>query len=332
MTDQANYPRPRTRSADLRDSGSVATASDFDRDGDLDLFVGGRVIPGQYPLAPNSRLLRNEKGKLIDVTDKLAVGLRTSGLVTSALWSDVDQDGWIDLLVTHEWGPVKLFRNDRGRLVDQTENAGLATTLGWFNGIAAADFDGDADIDYVVTNFGLNTKYHASPQAPARLFYGDFEGKGKMRLIEAEYEDGSLFPVRGKSCSTRAMPFLGNKYTKFNEFALASVEDIYSQKCLNDAHEFTATTLVSGVLINDGGGHFEFRPLPRIAQISPGFGVVLEDVNADGNPDIYLAQNFFSPQPETGHMDWWAEPVATGRWEGRLRAGLAGSKRAGRTA
>ncbi len=288
---------------DLRDSGSVVTAADFDRDGDLDLFVGGRVVPGKYPLTPTSRLLQNDAGKFTEVTEELAPGLGETGLVTSAVWSDADDDGWPDLLVTHEWGPVKLWRNEKGRLVDRTGAAALAERLGWWNGIAARDLDHDGDIDYVVTNFGLNTKYRVYPDKPLLLYYGDFEEKGVMRLVEAHYEDDHLFPVRGRSCSSAAMPTLGEKFPSFKSFASASLEDIYTPRCLSESHRFEANTLESGVLWNDGTGKFTFRPLPRLAQASPAFGAIIADVDGDTHADIYIVQNFFGPQPETGRMD-----------------------------
>ena len=147
------------------DSGSSVVAADYDRDGDLDLFVGGRIIPGLYPVTPNSRLLQNEAGKFGDATDGVE-GLKEIGLVTGAVWSDVDNDGWIDLLVAQEWGPIKYFRNDEGKLVDQTSEAGLSDVLGWWNGITAIDVDNDGDMDFAATNFGLNTKYHASVKRP----------------------------------------------------------------------------------------------------------------------------------------------------------------------
>ena len=301
---------------DLRDSGGVVVAGDFDADNDLDLFVGGRVIPGKYPLSPSSRLLRNDDGRLVDVTQQLAPALLKTGLVTGALWSDADGDGRVDLLVTHEWGPVKLFRNDGGRLVDMTQQAGLADRLGWWNGITGRDLDGDGDVDYVVTNFGLNTKYHASKEKPALLYYGDFDGKGTMRLVEAEFEDKKLFPVRGKSCSTHAMPHLGDKFSTYKGFAIAELPQIYTPKCLNEAHRFAADTLESGVLLNDGKGHFRFLALPRLAQIAPAFGVVLTEVNGDGVADLYLVNNFFSPQPETGRMDGGLSLLLLGRGDG----------------
>ena len=311
-----NFTKATDALPDLRDSGSVVVASDFDRDGDLDLFVGGRVIPGEYPLAPRSRILQNNGGQFTDVTESVAPSLATTGLVTGAIWSDADDDGWLDLLVTHEWGPVKLFHNDRGRLVDQTDGAGLAERLGWWNSIAGRDLDGDGDVDYVVTNFGLNTRYHATAEHPVRLFYGDLDGSGVRHLIEADYEGDTLYPVRGKSCSTNAMPSLAEKFTTFNAFALASLDEIYTDDRLKKAEEFQINTLESGVLLNDGTGRFTFAALPRLAQASPGFGVVLTEVDGDGHADIYVAQNFFSPQAKTGRMDGGLSLLLKGAGDG----------------
>lgn len=311
-----NFERSHEALPDIRDSGSVVAAADFDRDGDLDLFVGGRVIPGKYPLAPNSRLLRNDGGVFTDATSQAAPELLNSGLVTSAIWSDANDDGWTDLLVTHEWGPVKLYVNRQGILENRTKGAGLADLLGWWNGVASGDFDGDGDSDYVVTNFGLNTKYHASEEKPTLLYYGDFDHSGRMRLVEAEHEDDILFPVRGKSCSTSAMPHLGARFKTFHEFALASVDEIYTSECLESAHRFAVTVLESGVLINDGTAHFEFHPLPRIAQIAPAFGVCVCEANGDGISDVFIVQNFYSPQPETGRMAGGLSQLLLGNGDG----------------
>ena len=176
--------------------------------------------------------------------------------------------------------------------------------------------DGDTDIDYVVTNFGLNTKYHASAESPALLYYGDFDNTGKFSLIEAEYEDETLYPVRGRSCSTHAMPFLADKFHTYREFALADLSQIYTKECLTDAHRFAATSLESGVLLNDGAAHFEFIPLPRLAQASPSFGIVLTEVDGDGIADMVIAQNFFSPQVETGRMDGGLSLLLRGNGDG----------------
>lgn len=302
-----------------RDSGSCVAAADFDRDGDLDLFVGGRSIPGKYPLAANSRLLRNDsangKVQFADVTREIATGLSNAGMVTGAVWSDANRDGWSDLLVTYDWGPVRFWENQQGTLVEQTQRAGLADRLGWFNGIAGRDIDNDGDIDYVVTNFGLNTKYHADADHPVQLYYGDLDETGSFRLVEAEFEDGVCYPVRGRSCSSHAMPFIKEKFGSYHDFALASLEDIYSDQ-LDQTKKLEVNELRTGVFINDGRASFEFNPLPHIAQISPGFGVVVTEVNGDGNADIYLAQNFFTPQLETGRMDGGVSLLLYGNGDG----------------
>ena len=302
-------------------SSGPACASDFDWDGDLDLFVGGRVIPGQYPTAPGSRLLRNDgQGKFEDATTEIAPALAKTGMVTGALWSDADGDGWLDLLLTQEWGSVALFRNVAGQLTDATAAAGLSDLTGWWNGLTGGDFDGDGDIDYAVCNFGLNTKYHASAEKPALLFFGDLDGSGKSRIVEAEFEGSFCYPIRGKSCSTQAMPSLAKRFGSYEKFAIAELADIYTSNRLAAARRFEAKVLESGVLLNDGKGRFVFRPLPSLAQIAPGFGLVACELNGDGNLDLAIAQNFFTPQPETGRMDGGLSLVLTGSGDGSFQA------------
>ena len=312
---------------EMHDSGSVVNACDFDRDGDLDLFVGGRVIPGRYPLPPKSHLLRNDNGKFTDVTEALAPGLSKIGMVTGAIWSDADNDQINDLLITCEWGPVRFFRNAGGKLENRTSEAGLYNHWGWWNGIVGSDIDNDGDIDYAVTNFGLNTKYHASMKKPTRIFYGDFGEKGESRVVEAEYENDILYPVRGRSCSSHAMPFLFDKFETFRGFASASLTDIYTPKTLSKSTQFAATELQSSILINDGKGKFRFQALPRIVQIAPGFGLDFCDFNGDGNIDLYILQNFHGPQAETGHMAGGVSQLLQGDGSGQftpIRPDLSG--------
>lgn len=184
-------------------SGSCVVAADYDRDGDLDLFVGGRAVPGAYPLAPPSRLLRNDsegrQPRLTDVTAEAAPGLLDAGMVTGALWTDANGDGLPDLMLTVEWGPVRLFQNTGTTLVEMTRQAGLGDRLGWWNSIAGTDLDHDGDIDYVVTNFGLNTKYHPGFDHPYRIYFADFDGDGHRDIVEAKSKDDHLLPVRGFS-------------------------------------------------------------------------------------------------------------------------------------
>ena len=288
---------------DLRVPGSSVSAADYDRDGDLDLFVGTRFQARQWPLPADSYLLQNNDGKLVDVSQEKAQSLKNLGLVTGSVWSDVDQDGWVDLLVTLEWGPVKLLKNQNGTLVDATEDSGLATQSGWWNSISSGDVDNDGDLDFVVMNFGLNTKYHADDEHPVTLFASDFDENGTLDLVEAEYEGDICYPIRGRSCSSHAMPFLKEKFPTYHEFALADVSQIYSDNSLDDSLRYAANQLQSALLINDGSGKFDLRLLPRMVQISPGFGTALRDFNGDGNLDLCIAQNFMNPQPETGQMD-----------------------------
>lgn len=300
-----------------RVSGSVACVADYDRDGDLDLFVGGRIVPGRYPETPQSQLLQNDgKGTFSNVTPQQ---LADTGLVTSALWSDVNLDGCIDLLVTHDWGPVRLFINRKGKLTRHPLPR-LDERTGWWNSIAGADIDGDGDMDYAVGNVGLNTKYEASAEHPTQLFYGDLDGSGRPRLVEAEFEGSTAFPVRGRSCSSGAMPTLGGRFPTFKSFAAASLEEIYGSDRLEQSRLLSATTLESGVLINqtksDGEVQFEFRPLPRVAQVSPIYGMAFLHVNDDAFPDLYVAQNFFGPQRETGRMDGGVSLLLEGRGDG----------------
>jgi hypothetical protein len=273
---------------DLRLSSSVVCAADMDRDGDLDLFVGTRLVPGAYPTAAPSHVLRNDGGKF-------SAEAVPAGMVTSALWSDADDDGWLDLLVTREWGAVLFYRNEKGKFAAPV----AVTEAGWWNSIAGRDLDNDGDVDYVLGNFGLNTKYHDS----ARIYYGDFDGSGKGQIVEAKVGDGSLLPVRGKSCSQNAMPSLREKFPTFHSFASATLEDIYTEPKLASALMHEVTELRSGVLWNEGSGKFTFAPLPRLAQVAPVFGIALTDVDADGWCDVFLVGNFYGPQAETGRMD-----------------------------
>ncbi|MBL8728084.1 MAG: VCBS repeat-containing protein [Planctomycetes bacterium] len=292
------FTRDDTVLPDVRESSGHACAGDFDRDGDLDLFVAGRLVPGRFPDAPPSHLYRNDGGTFVDVTAELAPGLHTAGMVTSALFTDVDDDGWPDLLVAAHWQPVRLLHNDGGKAFrDRTAAAGLAPHTGWWNSLCAWDCDADGDLDYVAGNQGWNTKYKASPAHPARLFFGDFDDNGTRDLIEAKYEGDHLLPVRGRSCSSQAMPFLAEKFKTYEAFASSLLQDIYPQDKLAAAGTLEATTLASCLLRNDGAGHFTVEPLPRRAQIAPIFGMVaLGDL-------LVCAQNSFTPEPETGRHD-----------------------------
>lgn len=279
-------------------SGPIA-AADFDKDGDADVFIGGRITPQKYPLAPKSTLLRNDGGKF-----SLQAIERPLGMTTAASSADLNGDGWQDLLVAQEWGPVCLFLNHGGRLADATNESGLACLSGWWHGLATGDVDKDGDIDFIATNFGLNTKYpHVSADHPQRLFASDFAGAGRIDIVEAHHEGEALVPVRGRSCSSHAMPFLKEKFTSYAAFARASLPEIYTPEKLNTSIQLQANTLATMLFLNDGKAGFTAAALPLLAQLAPASGVVLHDFDGDGHLDAVIPQGFYLAQRETGRLN-----------------------------
>jgi hypothetical protein len=252
-------------------------------------------------------------------TDSGDASLAELGMVTDGLWSDADGDGDVDLLVTTEYGPVMFLRNDRGKLSNATAAAGLSNRLGWWNCIAAADIDGDGDEDYAVGNFGLNTKYHVSSSNPQYLYHGDFGGTGAMNCVEAHREGDRIVPNRGRSCSSGAMPFLHEKFATFHGFAISDLVGIYTQPRLDQSLRLEANELASGILRNDGNGTFSFHRLPELAQVAPSFGLTFLQADSDGIPDLYLSQNFYGPQRETGRMAGGLGALLLGRGDGSFR-------------
>jgi hypothetical protein len=291
-------------------------------------MVGSRITPGKYPLSPGSVLLHNTgQGRFTDATATLAPDLLTMGRVTAAAWANLAGDASPDLVVTREWGPVELLVNHQGRLTSATTPSGLSQRLGWWNGLALADMDGDGRTDIIATNFGLNTKYHPQPGRPARLYYADFEGTGNWQIVEAKtLPDKSLLPVRGKSCSQSAIPSLRQKFPLFHDFASSSLERIYTPEKLEKAVSLSADTLESGIWWNNPPAtageppRFSFTPLPALAQIAPAFGAAATDFDGDGLTDLALAQNFYGPQRETGRMDGGLSLVLKGTGNRQFRA------------
>ncbi|MEO6995554.1 MAG: FG-GAP-like repeat-containing protein [Lacunisphaera sp.] len=293
---------------------SVVVAADFKHDGRLGLFVGGTYLPGRYPETSTSRLLENRDGGFYPVAPEFAPALATLGRVTAAIWSDVNNDGWPDLLVATEWGPIRLFLNQQGHgLKEATDAAGLSARTGWWNSIEAADVNNDGNMDYIVGNVGLNTPYQASPAAPARLYYGDFDGSGQNQILEGYYEDGRLLPRRTRDAIVKAMPFLGRTYPTKAKFGAATLGDLFP---LDQALALSANEFSSGVLLNDGHGHFEFRALPRLAQVAPIFGLAARDFDGDGVVDLLLVQNFHGPQPGVVRFDGGRGLLLRGRGDG----------------
>ena len=308
-----------TLPADGESTAAVA-AADFDSDGRIDLFIGGRVVPGRYPETPRSFLYRNAGGKFVDVTDELAPGLRNVGMVTAAVWADIDGDKRPDLLVATEWGPVTYWHNTVKGFENWTEKAGLAGITGWWSALAVADVNGDGRPDLIAGNVGLNTKYHASAAEPTVLLAGDFDGSGKNQLIEAQYEGGKLYPARGRSKLAYAFPWLPKKFPTYQAYGQATVEDIFGADHLAKVRKLAATELASGVFVNRGDGTFVFRPLPRLAQVAPINAIVARDFDGDGKLDLFCAGNNFGPEPNTGRFDGGVGVLLKGDGQGGFTA------------
>lgn len=286
-------------------SVGAAVAADFDRDGKLDLFLGARLFPGLYPEPPNSALLIQRDGRLKDATREFAPGLRKVGLVTSGLATDVDGDGWIDLVVALEWGGIRFFRNEEGgALADVSKDWGFDSAgSGLWTSLAAADFNRDGQLDYALGNLGLNTIYAASPEHPLRLFVADFASSGEPQLVLAFNDGGKLAPVASRAELGAKIPATLKRVPSNNAYAAASLEDILGEEALAAATVYEASELRSGVLLSQPSGKYVFAPLPRYAQIAPVQGLAAADFDGDGASDLLIVGNDYSPIPSLGRWD-----------------------------
>jgi hypothetical protein len=289
-------------------SGSCVKAADYDQDGDLDLFVGSRVVPGKYPLPPANYVLQNNKGRFTDVTASVCPELTTLGMVADALWSDFDNDGQTDLILAGEWLPVTFFKNKKGRLHNVTQATGIAAKTGWWNSLTAGDFDHDGDMDYVAGNLGLNTNYVASEKMPLVVYAKDFDSNGNIDPVLACYmkaEDGTLksFPMHNRDDLNAQMPRTRSIFARYGQYGHATINDVLPPAETKDALALRATHLASSYLQNAGGGKFKMTALPLPAQVAPVYGMVAEDVNQDGYPDLLLVGNDYGTEVFTGRYD-----------------------------
>jgi enediyne biosynthesis protein E4 len=298
-----NFKRNKAALPQITGSGQVVISADFDMDGDSDLFVGGRIVPGKYPFAPKSYLLENNGGIFNDITASIAPGLEFAGLVTDAVFTDMDADNDPDLIITGEWMPITVFENHNGRFVNITDKAGLENSNGWWYSIRMGDFDKDGDMDFIAGNLGLNAKFKASQEIPFHVFCHDFDQNGTLDIVLGNQKGNHLLPVRGKECSSEQMPFIKEKFPTYDAFAEADLASIYGAENLAQALHLEAKMFESVYAENTGNGQFKLHPLPLEAQFSQVQAIQFFDFNTDGNLDVLLAGNQFETEVETVPYD-----------------------------
>lgn len=295
-------------------SKSCVRAIDYDNDGDLDLFVGGRILPWNYPKQVSSSLYRNDTRngaiRFVDVTKDIGPELINIGLISDAIFSDFNNDGWPDLVLAGDWMPITFFKNDHGKFSNVTANSGISAQTGWWNSVVPGDFDNDGDIDYVVGNLGQNSYFRADSTKPVKCYSKDFDRNGSYDAFMSLYLPASQadtarkeFPAHLRDDAMRQMVSLRKKFPNYNSFALATMNELFSKEQLEEALIQQATTFNSVYCRNDGKGKFTLTPLPDQAQLSALNGMVAEDLNGDGNLDLVMTTNDYSSDVSIGRYD-----------------------------
>jgi hypothetical protein len=285
-------------------SKAVVRAADFNGDGRPDLFVGGRFIPRAYPAPARSYLLRNDGGHFTDVTAQIAPELsRPIGMITDALWIDVDGDKQVDLVTAGEWMPIQFYRNTGGRFTDVTSASRLPPLRGWWFSLTAGDFDKDGRPDIVAGNLGLNHTYSTSSTSRFGVYAGDFTGNGSTDVVLTQELNGTEYPFAGMVPLGRDIYQLALRFPTYGSFATASVRQLFDSTQLRKAVHYQADTFASVYLHNDGGGAFSSTALPNLAQIAPIKGGISHDVDGDGHLDVIVAGNLFDAEPNTPRAD-----------------------------
>ena len=302
----------------METSGQRLAVADYDQDGDVDVFIGGRQTPGFYPFAPRSYLLENQNGKLVDVTNN-SKDLMGPGLITQSIFDDFDQDGDLDLICVGEWMPVSFFQNNNGLFTNVISKYGNPNDVGLWMSITKRDFNSDGKNDYIVGNLGENNKFHPTNEFPLEIYCHDFDGSGTYDIVLGKYQNNVCYPVRGKQCSSEQMPFVSQKFPTYDQFAVADLEKIYGKENLEKALHYSATNFSSAILLSNETS-FKTHNLPVYAQISPiNAGVVL-DVNNDGNLDFVGVGNNYAAEVETIRYDAGVGVVLLGDGKGNFNA------------
>ena len=302
-----------------RISGSLVKSADYDADGDIDLFIGGRHTPQQYPNPSSSMVLINDNGQLSNATESLSPQLLDIGMVTDAIWSDYDNDNDLDLIVVGEWMPITIFANTDGHLA-KIEIENFNTSYGWWFSIEQGDFDNDGDMDYIAGNLGLNYKYKTSSEKPFDVYYNDFDANGNSDIVLGYYNKEKHYPLRGFSCSSEQIPDLKKKIIKYDAFASMEIEDVYGEEKLKNSLHYHTDTFASVYVENMGNGTFKIKNLPNMAQLSNLNDMLIRDFNADGALDVLAIGNLYVSEIETPRNDAGTGVLLLGDGKGHFTA------------
>ncbi|MBT8266364.1 MAG: VCBS repeat-containing protein [Bacteroidia bacterium] len=299
---QGNFIRSRPSLPTFYTSGQVVKSADMDGDGDLDLFIGGRIIPDKYPYPPSAHILINENGKFSDQTENWAPYLKAHSIITGAEFFDYDNDGDQDLMTVGEWSTVDIHKNTDGKF-DLIQAEGLENSRGLWFGLDAEDVDADGDLDFIAGNLGLNTKFIANAKKEFHVFCDDFDNSGTFDVVLSNTYNGNLVPVRGRECSSQQMPFIKDRFETFQSFAEADLEDIIGTNNMESALHYQIDLLSSIYIENLGDGSFKMHDLPNEAQLSPILNTQLLDVDKDGIKDLITMGNLYGVEVETVRFD-----------------------------
>lgn len=318
---KGNFVKSKLALPALPISGSRVTAQDFDKDGDLDLFVAGRLLPANYPYPVNSYLLENisKPGRpQFKVNTQNAEVFSKLGLVTTSLWLDYDNDGWKDLFVAGEWMPITVFKNNKGNFKEVTKALGLSDTVGWWFSLSSGDFDNDGDLDIICGNLGLNYKYKANQDETFDIYLNDFDGNHINDIVLSYYNEGKKYPVRGRQCSSQQMPNIKKKYETYNEYSTATLTDVYDEDKLEKGVHYQVKSFASMYLENINNT-FKQHILPNEVQISPINQILIKDFDKDGHLDAIMAGNLFASEVETPRADAGYGTFLKGDGQGQLK-------------